>query len=230
MSEIKVVLVDLWRTLGYSHPREPIHDVQRILGHRVTERNGNLEIDEDPDFLRDCLTTDIRQPGEFLATIGRVYGRIVPEGGMAAFLALLAQEKEAFTIYPDTLPMLSGLARKHVRVGLVSNLWPFPTRHIFQQRGLGRFFEHKIYSFEVGLKKPEPEIFELAAKRFGVRPQNCLMVGDDPQNDVAGALAVGMKAALINREKRPVALPEGVMNLGSLTGLVASLTPSIKAA
>ncbi|MBK9141199.1 MAG: HAD family hydrolase [Candidatus Melainabacteria bacterium] len=230
MSEIKVVLVDLWRTLGYSHPREPIHDVQRILGHKVTERDGKLEIDEDPDFLRDCLTMDIRQPGAFLATIGRVYGRSVPEGGITAFRALLAQEKKAFTIYPDTLPMLSGLAKKHVRVGLVSNLWSFPTRHIFQQRGLGRFFEHKIYSFEVGLKKPEPEIFELAAKRFGVRPENCLMVGDDPQNDVAGALAAGMKAALINRERRQVALPDGVMNLGSLTGLLESLTPSRKAA
>src|SRR5690606_16524137 len=88
---------------------------------------------------------------------------------------------------------------------------------------LGQYFPRdlRIYSFEVGYRKPDPEIFLEACRKAGVRPDECLMIGDNLQADILGALNVGMQAALINREKKVAAqdVPEGVPNMFSLTDL-----------
>jgi putative hydrolase of the HAD superfamily len=109
---------------------------------------------------------------------------------------------------------------------LVSNLWPFPVHFLFEQLGLGAYFEHKIYSFEVGQAKPQPEIFERALQLFAVAPEQVMMVGDNHINDVRAALSAGMQAALILRP--------GVANLAvpgaRVINSLFELCPKIKVA
>jgi HAD superfamily hydrolase (TIGR01450 family) len=45
--------------------------------------------------------------------------------------------------------------------------------------------------------KPEPTLFQMACERLGIGLQDCVMIGDRPDTDIAGALAVGMRAALV---------------------------------
>jgi FMN phosphatase YigB (HAD superfamily) len=52
-----------------------------------------------------------------------------------------------------------------------------------------------VISGEVGLHKPQPEIFELGAERIGVAPADCVFV-DDLRENCDGAEAVGMTAIL----------------------------------
>ncbi len=52
-----------------------------------------------------------------------------------------------------------------------------------------------MISAEVGLNKPEPEIFELSAERIGIEPGRCVFV-DDLKENCDGAEAVGMTAVL----------------------------------
>ena len=52
-----------------------------------------------------------------------------------------------------------------------------------------------MISAEVGLHKPQPEIYLLASKRLGVEPERCVFV-DDLRENCAGAEAVGMTAIL----------------------------------
>jgi epoxide hydrolase-like predicted phosphatase len=56
-------------------------------------------------------------------------------------------------------------------------------------------FDVVVISAEVGLHKPQPEIYRLAAERLGVEPQNCIFV-DDLRENVEGAEAVGMTGVL----------------------------------
>jgi len=80
------------------------------------------------------------------------------------------------------------------RTGLISNSW-----------GLGIYdrapidlFDETVISGDVGLHKPQPEIYLLACERLGVEPRDCAFV-DDLRENVAGAEAVGM-AALLHRD------------------------------
>ena len=95
---------------------------------------------------------------------------------------------------PDE-PMIEAVKaakRAGVRTGLISNSW-----------GAGRYdrdafpdlFDGVVISGEVGLHKPEPEIFRLGAERVGLPPEECVFV-DDLKENCAGAEAVGMTAVL----------------------------------
>jgi putative hydrolase of the HAD superfamily len=55
-----------------------------------------------------------------------------------------------------------------------------------------KMFDDIVLSYRFKIIKPQPEIFELAAQRLGVQPQECLFV-DDSNNHCAGAQKVGMK-------------------------------------
>ena len=96
-----------------------------------------------------------------------------------------------------------------VRTGLVSNSW-----------GAGRYdrdsfpdlFDGVVISGEVGLHKPEPEIFRLAAARVGVPEAACVFV-DDLRENCAGAEAVGMTAILHRGAERTLPVLERLLGL-----------------
>jgi epoxide hydrolase-like predicted phosphatase len=79
-----------------------------------------------------------------------------------------------------------------IRTGLVSNSWS--TSH-YDRALLAELFDAVVISAEVGLHKPQPEIYLLASKRVGVEPEQCVFV-DDLRENCAAAEAVGMTAIL----------------------------------
>ncbi|MBA9056440.1 HAD-IA family hydrolase [Streptomyces murinus] len=65
-------------------------------------------------------------------------------------------------------------------------------------------------SFEHGVKKPDPRIFQMACDKLGVAPDDALMVGDEPIADV-GAATLGCRVQLVDPlpvDQRPGALAE----------------------
>ncbi|TDW95484.1 MULTISPECIES: HAD family phosphatase [Kribbella] len=92
-------------------------------------------------------------------------------------------------------PAMSALVRRAnergIRTALLSNSWG----NTYPRDTWDGMFDDIVISGEVGLRKPEPEIFELAAQRLGLEPAECVFV-DDLQLNVDGARAVGMTAIL----------------------------------
>jgi putative hydrolase of the HAD superfamily len=74
---------------------------------------------------------------------------------------------------------------------LVSNSWDLD--HYTAQ--IRELFDAVVISAEVGMHKPQPEIFALAAERAGVAPEECVFV-DDLRENCAGAEAAGMRTIL----------------------------------
>jgi putative hydrolase of the HAD superfamily len=79
-----------------------------------------------------------------------------------------------------------------VKTGLISNSWG---RGRYDRDAFGELFDGVVISGEVGLYKPQPEIFRLGAERVGLDPQQCVFV-DDLVENCEGAEAVGMTAVL----------------------------------
>jgi epoxide hydrolase-like predicted phosphatase len=79
-----------------------------------------------------------------------------------------------------------------VKTGLISNSWS--TSH-YDQAMLEELFDTVVISAEVGLHKPQPEIYRLAAERLVEPAERCVFV-DDLRENCAGAEAVGMTAIL----------------------------------
>jgi 5'-nucleotidase len=80
-----------------------------------------------------------------------------------------------------------------------------------QRAKLARFPELQqarvaILAEEVGLRKPDPAIFELALERAGLRAEEVLVIGDSYETDIAPARALGMRTLWIH-PNHPVSLP-----------------------
>src|SRR5262245_13411038 len=80
-----------------------------------------------------------------------------------------------------------------VRTGLISNSWGEGLS--YDRHELAALFDDIVISGEVGLHKPQPEIYELSSRRLGVAPPDCIFV-DDLRENCAGAEAIGMSAVL----------------------------------
>ena len=62
-----------------------------------------------------------------------------------------------------------------------------------EEQGLAQRMDAIVFSSEVGVRKPRPEIFRRALDELGVRAVNALFVGDRLDADVRGARDVGMR-------------------------------------
>jgi putative hydrolase of the HAD superfamily len=138
-------------------------------------------------------------PDALAALRGLETGEVEVEDFEQRFAALLGTEPEGlieglFAGLQPVEPMLAALRRAPeagVPTGLISNSWVMD-HYTDEIRDL---FDVVVISAEVGLHKPQPEIYLLAAERLGVAPEDCVFV-DDLRENCAGAEAVGMTAVL----------------------------------
>lgn len=108
------------------------------------------------------------------------------------------------SIEADVLPALRHLQADGLRLGLVSNtILPgcVLDRHL-EMVGLKEFFPIRVYSSEVGYRKPKKIIFQAAMDLLELPPSCCLFVGDLVKTDIKGARRMGMTTVLRKTEKR----------------------------
>jgi putative hydrolase of the HAD superfamily len=108
------------------------------------------------------------------------------------------QVEDYWIPFSNVHEVLPELRNRSLRMGVVSN-WDKTARDLLRRHGLISYFEHCIISSEVGVSKPDPQIFRIAQHRANVEPQECLYVGDNYYDDAVGSRKAGMQAIIINR-------------------------------
>jgi putative hydrolase of the HAD superfamily len=98
--------------------------------------------------------------------------------------------------FPDTIQVLSTLKSEGYRTGLVSDC-SSEVPAVWQETPFAPLIDVAVFSCSVGIKKPDPGIYHLAAERLAVRPEDCLYIGDGSSNELTGAAAVGMHPVLL---------------------------------
>jgi putative hydrolase of the HAD superfamily len=116
---------------------------------------------------------------EFAAKLG-----VAPAGLIGRLFAGLEPEQRM-------LDAVAAAKAAGIRTGLITNSWGMG---IYERAPL-EIFDATVISGDVGLHKPDPEIYRMGAERLGLAPPQCVFV-DDLRENVAGAEAVGMTALL----------------------------------
>jgi HAD superfamily hydrolase (TIGR01662 family) len=94
---------------------------------------------------------------------------------------------------PGMSRVLDQLATRGYLLGLVSNAGDAPNVHrLLAKADLESSFDPVLVSASVGLRKPQPGIFERLLEAWGLAPEQVVMVGDSLEEDVLGANRVGM--------------------------------------
>lgn len=140
-----------------------------------------------------------------LETVLRGLGQRLPDD-------LDALTERAIADYCSHLELLPGagevleLCRAHdVPLALITNAHADGQWAAVRSLGLEGYFRRVLISGDaaVGVRKPSPRIFELALGALGTRAEQTLMVGDNLEADVRGALACGMRAVYLGQETGP---------------------------
>ncbi|HZO34417.1 MAG TPA: HAD family hydrolase [Gaiellaceae bacterium] len=106
--------------------------------------------------------------------------------------------------------LLESLRVRGLRLGIVANGWPEParlTRRRLSELGVADRVDAIVLADEVGVRKPDPRIFEAALDRLGVDAAESAHVGDRLDHDVAGAANAGLttvQAVWFNADERQV--------------------------
>ena len=83
-------------------------------------------------------------------------------------------------------------------MGVITNGPSMLQNHKMDTSGLRPYCDIVVVSGDVGVHKPDPELFRYTADKLGLNTQECVYVGDHPVNDIQGALSAGMKAIRMN--------------------------------
>lgn len=129
-------------------------------------------------------------------------------------------------LYPNALEVLIELRRLGNQLGLITNGAEVTQSSKITAANLTNYLDVVLISEVVGLRKPDPAIFQWAAAELGVSAEDCLFVGDDPERDILGAAAAGMQTAWLEYGRTwPVALsPRPLIRLRSLGELIDAVS------
>jgi putative hydrolase of the HAD superfamily len=246
---LRAVTFDLWETLIHDVP----DDEPRRRGRRLADIAAVLRragIDPDPAAFENAhrevwIRMDSHwKAGRDLSTLEqtRLFLEIAFGGPLDGRLPGPALD-EAAERYGDTLlhfpprpadgaPEALAHARdRGFRTALICNTGRTPgrvLRVILGRLGLLDRFDALCFSDELGICKPDPDIFRRALDPLGVRPDEALHVGDRPDLDLEGARAAGLRSVHLRRPGAAEAPADHVIpSLRDLPPLLDSLRSKV---
>lgn len=99
--------------------------------------------------------------------------------------------KSARASVEKAVPVLEALSQKYPLV-LVSNFYG-NVESVLDDFGIRKYFRKIIESAVVGVRKPDPKIFELGVEALGLKPEETLVIGDSYKKDIVPAESIGCK-------------------------------------
>lgn len=137
---------------------------------------------------------------------------------------LLTEEKvyrdDFYTFFPETPQVLETLSARGYRLGIISDTWPSLYR-VLRNKALLQYFSHITFSCDLGIVKPNPQMYTHALQGLGLPPQQTLFV-DDLIGNVLGAQKAGIQPVLITA--CPATTPDHrvvhIESIGEITALL----------
>lgn len=162
-------------------------DFVRLLGRPGSEAAWLVEADRDGYEPRDSLARAIK-------------GRFGLDMAVADLVdRLLYEHVDSMTIEPGTTQALTNARQLGWKIAIVTNGTTSQQTLKIQKVGLKPYVDAVVISEAEGIKKPNPEIFWIAARRLGTELTGGWMVGDHPTADIAGGKAAGLETGWVSR-------------------------------
>ncbi len=112
---------------------------------------------------------------------------------LAAAIVAYRQRRISFLEpYPHVIPTLLELMRRGIKLGIITDAPKLKAWLRLCTLKLHHFFKIVVTLDDTGKRKPSPEPFLLGIELAGVKPQECLYIGDREDVDIFGAKKVGM--------------------------------------
>ena len=101
-------------------------------------------------------------------------------------------------IFDGSVPLLKALRKKGIITGVITNGPSILQQTKMNESGLLPYCDIVVISGDLPFAKPDPKIFYYTCEKVGVKPEDCIYVGDHPVNDIEGAISAGMTPIRMN--------------------------------
>ena len=98
--------------------------------------------------------------------------------------------------------LLEDLSKRYL-IGVLTNGFTEVQYRKLHSTGLDRYIQRMVISDEIGIQKPDARIFRYAEQETGATPETTIMIGDNPDNDIQGALNAGWRAIYFDCKSKP---------------------------
>ncbi len=192
---VKAIFFDIGGTLRVTRPDEgrdltKIEALMALIGEKAAPEDFMARVRKgEKAYRRWCKPDYIELPEAELWT--RFLLQEYPEAFIRENAVRINQywrESRRKYVLPDMIGTMRELGRRGYKLGLISNTTSSIEGYLLlEETGLKDLFSSVILSAEYGRRKPHPSLFVEAARRAGVRPDECAYVGDRPSRDLIGA-------------------------------------------
>jgi len=134
--------------------------------------------------------------------IQALYGKLSTE-----YLECLGRQK---ALVPGAVEAVNKARSLGYGTGILSNGFREIQYRKLESSAISDLFDIIVLSEEIEVNKPDVRIYRYAEQKAGVSADGSMMVGDNPQTDIAGAVAAGWKAVYLNRDGNDADVPDGV--------------------
>jgi putative hydrolase of the HAD superfamily len=214
-----------------------LHAVLFDLDDTLLDRRGSFEQFVREQWTRFCPAVQAIDQERYVQTLIELdrdgygprkglFGGLTARFGLQPDVAdrLLTDYRAGFPracrLFPDAIPTLSSLRDSGLKLGLITNGSLRMQSSKLQCLDLSSTFDTVLISDAEGVSKPDARIFLRALERLDVEPAAAAFVGDNPEVDVAGARAAGMRA-IWRRHPRHSGTVEADAVIDQLEDLVA---------
>ena len=187
---IKVCIFDMYETL-----------VSLFMGRVYFSEDfmRDLNLPGDPYYAYWHETEDARTMGQMTLGEGAAQalqkcGAYTPEAVELLLSKRHESQEDTFSSIPkETFELLSGLKKRGIRIGLISNCFS-DERDMIRSSDLMPYFDAVRLSYEQGIKKPDLRMYFSIAEELGADPSECMYVGDGGSRELQAAREAGMTA------------------------------------
>lgn len=186
---IKLIIFDLWYTLAQreayhlSATRElekafninrPHEEVVKIFEKVIQTRIWETEFDAYMELLRELKINPSKV-------------------NIMKAIAIRGKAETHIALYDFTIPLLTQLREKNIKIGLLTNSSVFIRQILEQDTKLLEYIDYPLFSYEMGTIKPDPVLFLEMQRLSGVsNPEEIIMIGDNVFDDIKPAKELGI--------------------------------------
>jgi HAD superfamily hydrolase (TIGR01549 family) len=206
--DIKAVILDFGGTLSDGALNwEPYHENIRSY---LAGQGYSVPMKELKKALRGALAelNRVRDKGREMV-FEEVYGiflsklRVMYDDDMLEYLHDNFRKHYETEFYPCVEEVLKELSSKY-KVALLSNTMSDQPIRLINAAGLDKYFDVMHCSSMLGVRKPNPEIFDIVLNDLGVHPVDAVHVGDSVEADMFGARESGITGVWIKTPDQPL--------------------------
>jgi 2-haloalkanoic acid dehalogenase type II len=227
---IRAVILDFGGTLSIGDlDWDPYHENLRAI---LAGRGFDVEMSELKKALRSALheLAKIRDRGRE-RTFEEVYSDFLGNLGIYPEPELVDELHASFRVHyrTDYLPCVEGVLRElssQYKLALLSNTMSDHPRVLLRESGYDRYFDYILCSRDVGVRKPNPEVFRIVLRELGVRPEEAVHVGDSVEADMMGARDAGITGIWVRTSNQPPWSGYTIGSVCELPGLLKRIEDS----